>query len=250
MTVSRGVTGAATVLMLLLALLGYGGAGVAQPAIAPYERAMAPARPVRASAPILDRTGLAVPTLVSRRVGQPPVVDGQEDCMWSCAVPLPIPLTLGRHGQHHAVDVKLRSLYTDQAIYFLAEWVGEPPGAEQAVVRNRLTLHFDTPEPEPGAADRMCLVACHTAFADDAGRLVYLSAETIPPGRTDPLPAAGGWNAGVWRLEWSRQLVVDNRFDLQFQDLERSYRFFVKVFQWEEGQPDPVSPDCLLVFER
>jgi hypothetical protein len=225
MSVRKGVTGAASACMLLLALLRYGGAGMAQPA-------------------------RAAPTLVSRRAAQPPVVDGQEDCMWSCAVPLSIPLTLGRHGQQHAVDVELRSLYTDEAIYFLAEWPAERSGDEQAVVRNQLTIHFDSPEPEPGAADRMCLVACHTAFADNAGRLAYLSAETIPPGRTDPLPAAGGWNAGVWRMEWSRELVVDNRFDLQFQDLEQSYRFFVKVFRWEEGQPDPVSADCLLVFER
>ena len=191
-----------------------------------------------------------MPTLVSRRIQQPPVVDGQEDCAWSCAVPLSIPLTLGRHGQQHAMDVELRSLHTDEAIYFWAEWPGEPPGGAEDVIRNRLTLHFDIPAPEPDAADRMCLVSCHTAFADDAGRLAYLSAETIPPGRTAPLPAAGGWSAGAWQVEWRRQLEVDNHYDLQLQDLARSYGFFVKVFRWQEGLPDPVSPDCLLVFER
>lgn len=191
----------------------------------------------------------AQPTLVAQHVRQPPLVDEAVDVAWSVAVPLSVPLTWGRHTAEQALTVELRSLYTDEAIYFLAQWPDPRPATEPGVLRNRLTLHFDLPAPAPDAADHMCLVACHTAFADPSGRLAYLSAETIPPGQTSPLSAAGGWKDGSWQLEWSRPLLVDNHFDLQFQDLEQAYRFFVKVFEWQEGRADPVSADCLLIFQ-
>lgn len=250
MTPSRATYGAVVGLILLGTIVAHGVIGATQQAMAPVGSKPTPVGLTHGPGTVLARVAADVPTLISRRAAQAPVVDGQEDCIWSCAVPVAIPLTWGRHGQDYALDVKLRSLYTEQAVYFLAEWLGEPPDPEQPVVSNRLTLHYDIPEPEFGAADRMCLVACHTAFTDNVGHLVYFSAETIPPGRTDPLSAAGGWNDGVWKLEWSRELLVDNRFDLQFQDLDRTYPFFVKLFAWQEGRPDPASADCSLVFER
>ncbi|KPL17994.1 MAG: hypothetical protein AMJ93_14330 [Anaerolineae bacterium SM23_84] len=250
MTLGKGTSGAVVALILLGTTLAHGVAGTTHEAMAPAGRSPLQCSLTRAPGPEVTQVAADVPTLISRRAGQAPVVDGQEDCIWSCAVPLAIPLTWGRHGEDYALDVKLRSLYTEQAVYFLAEWLGDPPDPEQPVVSSRLTLHYDIPQPEFGAADRMCLVACHTAFTDNVGRLVYFSAQTIPPGRTDPLSAAGGWDDGVWKLEWSRELLVDNRFDLQFQDLDRSYPFFVKLFAWQEGRPDPASADCSLVFER
>jgi hypothetical protein len=222
--------------LLVGMVLGHAGHGAAELAPAP------------ASASAAAATSTDVPTLLSRHVAEPPLVDGEVDGVWFKAVPLSVPLTWGRHAEEMALAVRLRSLYTDQAIYFLAQWPEAQPATEPGVMRNRLTLHFDLPAPTPDAAKHMCLVACHTAFADAAGSLAYLSAETIPPGRTSPLPAAGGWHAGVWQLEWSRPLLVDNHFDLQFEDLEQAYRFFVKVFQWQEGRADPVSKDCQLLF--
>jgi hypothetical protein len=250
MTRGTGTSAAVIALILLGAILAHGAVGGTQQPMAPIGSEPTQAGSTARPGPAMAQASTDAPVLISRRVGEAPVVDGQEDCIWSCAMPLAIPLTWGRHGQDYAVDVKLRSLYTEHAVYFLAEWLGDPPDLEQPVVSNRLTLHYDIPEPEFGAADRMCLVACHTAFTDNVGRLVYFSAETIPPGRTDPLSAAGGWDCGVWTLEWSRELLVDNRFDLQFQDLGRSYPFFVKLFAWQEGRPDPASADCSLVFER
>jgi hypothetical protein len=96
----------------------------------------------------------------------------------------------------------------------------------------------------------MCLVACHTAFVDHAGELAYVAAETIPPGSTSSLLADGEWKDGTWLLEWSRPLVVANGFDLQFDDLDDTYRFFVKLFEWRDREADPVSNDCLLIFVR
>ena len=233
---------------LCCVVLGCSNVEIAQPTQPASDPGLAAATCEPASEPATGASCPVLPTLASQHVEQPPQIDGQADDVWADAVPLSIPLTYGRHGDEQALEVTLRSLYVDEAIYFLAEWPGPRPAAEPAAARNRLTLHFDLPAPTPDAADHMCLVACHTAFADETGRLAYLSAETIPPGRTAPLPAAGGWDAGAWRLEWSRPLLIDNFFDLQFEDLEQAYPFFVKVFAWQEGKADPVSPDCLLVF--
>jgi hypothetical protein len=187
--------------------------------------------------------------LASQRVSVPPLIDGVAERIWSQAAAVTLTLTYGRHGHEVASHVTMRSLYTDQEVYFLAEWPDARPSPEAGAVRNEFTMHFDLPAPDPQAAERMCLVACHTAYADDRGQVVYVSADTIPTGRTLPLAAAGGWTAGTWRLEWSRPLVTDNGFDVQFDDLRRSYPFFVKLFRWQERQADPVSADVLLVFQ-
>jgi hypothetical protein len=249
LTQNRRLAGAALAVMLCCLLLGCSDAAGAQstPAASDAGLAGATCLPVPESA--TSASCAVMPTLVAQHVERSPLLDGQVDDIWLDAIPLPVPLSWGRHGEEQALQVTLRSLYDDEAIYFLAEWPSPLPSSEPAAVRNRLTLHFDLPAPAPDAAERMCLVACHTAFADERGRLAYISAETIPPGRTSPLPAAGGWDAGTWRLEWSRPLRIDNHFDVQFEDLEQAYPFFVKVFAWQEGRADPVSPDCLLVFQ-
>ena len=185
--------------------------------------------------------------LVSRRVASPPVIDGQVDAVWANSVPLRLPLTWGWGGTEHALDVELQALHTDEAVYFLAQWPGEPPSGEEDTVFNKLTVHWRIPEPAMGRLD--CNVACHTAFADGQGRFVYANAETIPQGGNEELPTAGGWNAGTWTLEWSRLLVNSNPFDLQFTDLDQTYVFLVKVFERVEGRPDPVSERHLLGFQ-
>ena len=205
----------------------------------------APDRVLAGSTADLDSSG----ALVSRRVEEPPVVDGREDAVWGLAVPLQLALTWGREGGEHAYDLELRSLHDAGNIYFLARWPGTPPDDPANTARNKLSAHFDIPEPYPGARDYTCLAACHTAFADERGRIIHMSAETIPPGRTDPLPAAGQSSYGWWQLEWSRPLVDANVFDLQFTDLDATYTFFVKVFEGQDGQADPVSSDVRLVFE-
>jgi hypothetical protein len=149
-------------------------------------------------------------------------------------------------GTEHALDVELRAVYTEETIYLVAQWTGEPPTGEENTVSNKLTFHWRVPE--PAARQLNCSVVCHTAFADGAGRFVYANAETIPQGGSEPLTAAGMWNAGIWTLEWSRPLVTENPFDLQFDDRDQAYPFLVKVFERIDGRPDPVSQQYALVF--
>jgi hypothetical protein len=185
--------------------------------------------------------------LVSRRVASPPVIDGQADAVWEASVPLRLPLTWGWGGTEHALDVELRALHTDEAVYFLARWPGEEPSGEADTVFNTLTVHWRIPE---AAATRLdCNVACHTAFADGQGRFAYANAETIPHGGSEALLAAGGWHDGTWTLEWSRPLINGNPFDLQFTDLDQTYVFLLKVFERVEGRPDPVSARYGLGFQ-
>ena len=193
-------------------------------------------------------TANAVGRLVSQRVTSPPAIDGQVDAVWATAEPLRLPLTWGLDGTEHAFDVELRALHTGEAVYFLAQWVGGPPSGEENTVFNKFTVHWRI---ESGEAVQGldCTVACHTAFADGRGRVVYANAETIPQGGSEALPAAGGWRDGAWTLEWSRPLINGNPFDLQFADLDQNYLFFVKVFERVEGRPDPVSERHLLVFQ-
>jgi hypothetical protein len=185
--------------------------------------------------------------LVVHQVDSPPVIDGQVDAIWTTADPLLLPLTWGMHGSQRALDVQLQGLRTDEAVYFLAQWPGEPPSGEKNTVSNKLTVHWRIPD---AAARRLdCTVACHTANANGQGHFVYANAETIPQGGDEALPAAGGWHAGTWRLEWSRPLVSSNPFDLQFDDPKGWYLFSIKIFERIEGRADPVSPLHPLVFE-
>jgi hypothetical protein len=192
-----------------------------------------------------DATG----RLIVRRVASPPVIDGQVDSFWASTVPLQLPLTWGLDGTEHALDVELRALHTDEAVYFLAQWPSGPPSGEENTVFNKFTVHWRIPQVEASAQRLDCTIACHTAFANGEGRFVYANAETIPQGGSEALSAAGGWRAGTWTLEWSRPLVSTNPFDLQFVDLDQGYLFFVKVFQRVEGRPDLVSERHLLVFQ-
>ena len=194
-----------------------------------------------------DAAAYAAGVLASKRVVSPPVIDGEVDAAWAALVPLQLPLTWGLDGTEHALDVELRALHTDEAVYLLAQWLGGPPSGEEDTVFNKLTVHWRIPDPAAQHLD--CTVVCHTAFADGQGRFAYANAETIPHGGSEALPAAGGWHDGTWTLEWSRPLINGNPFDLQLADLDQTYVFFVKVFERVEGRPDPVSQRHLLVFQ-
>ena len=188
--------------------------------------------------------------LISQWVSVAPLVDGEVDAIWTSVLPFRAPLTWGMRGTEHALDVELRSVHTDETLYFLARWSESQPSEQEAALRNKLTIHFAVPEPWPGASETNCLVACHTAFADERGVVAYVSAETIPPGRTDPLPAAGGWRDGFWQVEWSRPLLDANLFDVQFTYPDAKYPVFVKVFVGVAGRADPVSETFTLAFRR
>jgi hypothetical protein len=161
------------------------------------------------------------------------------------------------HGEERALDVKLRALYTEQALYLLAQWPDEALAGErtasdvasadpQNVTSNVFTVHWRLPDSSAQQLD--CTVACHTVFADGTGRLAYANAETIPQGGSGALEAAGGRQGGTWTIEWSRPLVNGNPYDLQFGDLELEYFFLVKVFRRSEDRPDPISERHQLVF--
>jgi hypothetical protein len=191
--------------------------------------------------------------LVARRTAEPVTVDGQVDAAWAGAELLIVPLVRGGEETAHALDLTLRALYDRSAVYFLAQWPGDlDAGPTEAtasladVVANKFTLHWRIPEP---AAQRLdCTVVCHTAHADGRGQFVYANAETIPQGGAEALPVGGRWEAQSWTLEWSRPLISANPYDLQFDDLEGAYPFFVKVFEEIAGQPDPVSARMVMVF--
>jgi hypothetical protein len=242
---------------LLLAPLWAGCASGERPAT---QAAATQATAREATATQADQTATAIPLpaqetvdegaagrLVSRRVDAPPQVDGQIEGLWAAVEPLAVPLTWGWEGTEHALDAELRAVHTDEALYLLAQWSGERPSGDDNTAFNQFTLHWRIPDPAAQTLD--CTVACHTAFADGQGRFRYANAETIPPGGSESLSAAGGWDAGTWTLEWSRPLSNDNPFDLQFDDLDRAYSFLVKVFVRVEGRPDPVSGRHLLVFQ-
>jgi hypothetical protein len=186
--------------------------------------------------------------LVSRYVASPPEIDGRVDAVWRAARPMEARLTWGAHNTELAFELWLQSVHTDDAVHFLAKWPGSAPTGDENVISNRFTLHWRIPEPEALRLD--CDVSCHTAYADGNGRFAYANAETIPPGGYEALPVAGGWENGLWTLEWSRPLLNGNPFDLQFSELEGTFPFFVKIFDRVEGRADPVSGRHFLVFER
>jgi len=205
-----------------------------------------------ASLAALSSADAAGERLVSRRVCRPPLVDGRVEPLWQQAPVLRLRLTWGRGGEP-AYYLVLRSVYTDQDVYFLARWPGSRPTGDVSTIGNKPTVHWRLePAAEPLAADAppaiACTVACHTAFTSGDGRLVYANAETIPQGGGEGLLAAGGWDREGWTIEWSRPLLNRNPYDLQFDDLSREYDLFVKVFERTEGRPDPVSDRLVLVF--
>ena len=205
------------------------------------------------AAPLPARSAEVAGRLLSLCVARPPTGDDARDSVWGSASLLQIPLHRGRDSRESAFSLDLRSVHTAERVYFQASWPEQRPEAssqeEAQTVRNKLILHYELAEPWQGASDLMCLVSCHTAFVDDTGRVLFVAAETIPPGQTDPLPACGGWDAGRWWVQWSRPLVSANPFDLQFQDLSGEHPFFVKIIEGLEGRADPVSKTYLLVLE-
>ena len=184
--------------------------------------------------------------LVASRTGAPVTIDGHVEKAWDGAEPLTVPLTWGVEGTRHAFDVELRALYDDRSIYLLARWPGDLVPGEEDVVANKLTLHWRLPE--SAAQGLNCTVVCHTAHVDGRGRFVYANAETIPQGGAGALSAAGQWEAQWWTLEWSRPLISENPYDLQFDDRNPAYVFFLKVFEGVEGSPDPASARHAMVF--
>jgi hypothetical protein len=191
-------------------------------------------------------SGWAGQQLASQHVDVPPIIDGHVEESWLEAAPLRVPLTWGMESSEHALDVELRALHTGESISFLAQWTGTPPSGQENMTYNRLTVHWRIPD--LGAQHLDCMVVCHTAFVDGNGRLAYANTETIPQGGSDPLEAAGTFDAGVWTVEWRRPLASPNPFDLQFADLDRAYTFRVKVFERVEDRPDPISGQHQLVF--
>jgi len=200
--------------------------------------------------------------LLSHAAPSAPVMDGLVEAVWDQAPPLSVPLHWGLHGADPAGELELRSLYDDEHVYFLASWQSGTPGAQpdaaerETVLRNLMTVHWRLVDPgqvsgeSTGSQGLACTVACHTATADEQERLVGVRSETIPPGLEDDLASGGGAAQGTWALEWSRPRTSQSPYDQHLTDPARSYRFFVKLFQGIEGEPDPVSDVHELRFER
>jgi hypothetical protein len=203
-----------------------------------------------AQMPVNAEPTMRGPRLAAQPAESAPRVDGEIDPIWATATPLELPLTWGIHGAEAAYTARLRAMYGADTTYFLAQWPdsSRPEGEDAHRMANKLTVHWTLPPPAAGFAAPACDVACHTAYADDAGRIVDLQAETIPPGASEALPVAGAWRDGVWTVEWSRPLHSANANDLQFIDLKAAYPFFVKVFEGDARRADPVSPLGVLVF--
>lgn len=191
-----------------------------------------------------------LPVVMASPVTHGPVLDGVVETLWDAAEPAYLDLKRGRLGSQVAILAELRAVHTDRALFFLVRWQEKAPVAVASDAHNKLILHFSLPAPWEGAEDTMCLIACHTAYVDAANQGRYVTPETIPPGVTDSLALGGGWEDGYWTLEWGRPLVTQNPLDIQFGDLDHSYPFFVKTIEGRLGEPDPVSDELYLRFER
>jgi hypothetical protein len=185
--------------------------------------------------------------LLSPGTNSPPAMDGIVEVEWQQAPETLLPMHYGLHGDEPAGTLRLRSLHDSENVYLLARWPSDTPGGEPGVWRNLLTVHWRLVDQglvtgeSTGSNGLACTVACHTATADGNGRLIGLRNETIPPGIDDDLATGGGWSGGEWLIEWSRPRISQSPYDQQMTDPEQSYRFFVKLFQGLDGQPDPVS---------
>lgn len=187
--------------------------------------------------------------LFARHSTEPIVVDGLIEPAWASANAISIPLTWGMRGTEHALDVEMRMLYTDESLYLLAQWPDAPAAGRAGDTTNKLTVHWRIPVPA-GLPEPACDVACHTFSVNGDGRLAYANAETIPPGGGEQLEAAGSWQDGLWTFEWQRPLQADNQYDLQFDELDGNYLFFLKIFRHLEGEPDALSQRYSLWFEE
>jgi hypothetical protein len=185
--------------------------------------------------------------LVSPGANSPPAMDGIIEAEWQQAPELLVPLHFGLHGDEPAGTLTLRSLHDSKHVYFLARWPSGTAGGEPGAWRNLLTVHWRLVDQglvsgeSTGSTGLACTVACHTATADGEGRLIGLRSETIPPGIEDDLVTGGGWSGGEWLIEWRRPRTSQSPYDQHMTDPEQGYRFFVKLFQGLDGQPDPVS---------
>ena len=212
---------------------GYGGREV----IVALDRTSGPGFEVR-------RSSAATPVLAAHLVDAPPVIDGQVESVWEAVPPTTVLLTTRDNDASAATEATLRAVYDAQNLYLLARWPEPNPVPGTGDV-NKLTVHWQI---VPTFIH--CSVACHTAYVDASSRsLRTVNAETIPQAGSEALPAAGAWNDGEWTLEWSRPLLSDNPYDLQFADLGIDYPFRVKVFEHQTDQPDPMSDTVLLRFQ-
>lgn len=187
--------------------------------------------------------------LLARRVTSAPHIDGHVEASWAQAEPLVLDLLPQGGGVGALHQARLRALYDQTALYFLIEWAGALPGVEPEATANLLTVHWRLPPQPEGMLPMHCDVACHTAFASGQGRIAWVNAETIPQGGRGVLPAAGGWKDGLWTFEWRRPLLSSNPYDLQFNDRQREYEFFVKLFHHGEDERDALSSRRQLVFQ-
>lgn len=77
----------------------------------------APSRPAPAAPAPSGETGKA--TLTSVKVSTAPVLDGKVDQMWNQATSIDIPVSGGFAGD---ITVSMRSMYTNDSVYFLLQW--------------------------------------------------------------------------------------------------------------------------------
>jgi len=180
-------------------------------------------------------------------VSEPPVIDGRVEEAWESTQRLLVPWRWGVAGQDSAPIMELLALYSDQSIYLVAQWEGEPPSGEETTA-NKLTVHWRIPDARQRGVS--CNVVCHTAFAYGRGTFAYANAETIPSGGDESLLAAGSWHDGRWTIEWSRPLITGNPYDIQFDQHGQHYPFSIKLFEEREGEPDPQSEMLHLVLAR
>jgi hypothetical protein len=186
----------------------------------------------------------------------PPTMDGVAEAAWNAAPPLTATLHYGLHGDEPAGAVELRSLHDEERVYFLARWPAEAPGGDPGVWRNLVTVHWRLVDSgqvsgdSTGSDGLACTVGCHTATASDAGELIAMRSETIPPGLNEDMPSGGGWSAGTWLLEWSRPRASETPYDQDLTDPGQGYRFFIKLFLGLEGRADPVSDVHTLRLNR
>jgi hypothetical protein len=71
-----------------------------------------------------------------------------------------------------------------------------------------------------------------------AGEMLPQYRAMVPTGSRADIRAKGGWQHGIWTIEWSRALATANPDDVQF-DLAKQYRFGVSRYEIAARELDP-----------
>ena len=179
--------------------------------------------------------------LVAKKVAAAPTVDGTLDAAWSAAPVTTVKVVGGKNLPGGSTEVAMRALYTADSIYVMYQYkdptqsLQRSPWVKQA---DGSWAMLKDPDDKGGDNNK------YTAGDEVPGIIV---APFV--GDRGDVPTTMVWKDGVWTLVLRRKLVTGSEFDVQFDDLKKTYAFGVAVFDNAQVR-HAYSPGALkLVFE-